>query len=151
MPDLPHIPVPGQAISPSWFPAFWGFVRSLTPRGDNKTIRVSRGTGGSVFSLAPGVLEKSLGGGGGGGANAYAVITASSTTWVYTATIYTGLDASGDPAGAGTASQTVKVPTGYLASGETIANDTLLEVRKVDWDGTKYWTATQHIGLIGSA
>jgi hypothetical protein len=85
----------------------------------------------------------------------YAKITAKTSTWVYTATIYNQLDDTGAPYGSGTASQTLKVPTNYLASGETIPTNTILECRQVQWKASStlattasYYTVCQHVGLI---
>jgi hypothetical protein len=85
----------------------------------------------------------------------YAKVTGKTSTWIYTATIYTNLDDTGAPSGTGTTGQTLKVPTNYLASGETIPNGTILECRMVSWKASStlattasYYTVCQHVGLI---
>jgi len=135
-----------------WLNGLRDAVAANTVKGDNKTILANRAIGGTTVSTV-----RSGGGGGGktSSSTLYAKITGTTTTWVYTATIYTQLDDTGAPHGSGTSGQTVKVPTDYLASGEVIPNDTILECRKVIWAAsstlattTTYYTATQHLGLI---
>ncbi len=74
-----------------------------------------------------------------------AKITAKTNTYTYTADIYGNPDAAAEETDA-----TIKVNTDQLADGETIPNDTLLEVRKQNHgspSATKYWTV---IGLARS-
>lgn len=152
MPNLPQKPVPGAIIPKGWFPSFWDFVRSLTPRGDNRTIAVQHTSDGAVFSILPGALHREAGGTGGGGAEiAIAKITARTAAKTYTVDIYSRYESDG------TLNTTYRTATGDTmftpglndtATADRLATGTILPVTKADVAGTQYWIPTYPVGLL---
>ena len=147
MPSLPEKVRPGAPIRAESFNTLIDYCRSITVRGDNKTAKANRTPGGTTLSsMKQGAIAASAGG---GDEIKIAEVKSKNNTWQYVADIYSVVDANGQPTGTpDETDSTIKVLKDTLYSGETINNGTVLQVRKIDFGGTEYWTVVEHVGAI---